>query len=632
MKRRDVIDTGSWPLAEELFARADPEFVREIRAITDADKLGNLAGRWLADSRPAVRRMLFDYLDLPLNAFRHEALVKRLFKGAEAVGDDEVMARFLVAFDRAVRRFKRPQRISRSVTVQTQLEADQLAKSYKGQGYVTYVCRNYRWDPVQRRSLEEGFNVIYSWNADVLRVRDGSAMWRPQEKERHRPYPLDEVSQRQMASRRLFSIRTRRYLRRRAWRYIRKLGKFQPERYLPAILAALKCYRDDDVKDGIALIDNWGLTHALFHNSPVLVSKPNGWVPAPGRGLSELSPAPYREDLWRAAPRALLELLREGRCRAVRQWAALMIRRDRSGVLAGLSHEELFALLAHEDPSVADLGAEVLRSLPDLTVLGIDRLLALAEAPHPDTMEIVCGLLADRLPPTRVTFAQAVRLASARPLPMARLGFVWLKSKAPQSEAECRAALGLAEAGADPLRLEFVRWARGAVSRSIHFQPEWVLEFLDSRHDEVRAEGWQWLMDDARVSESVEVWRKLLESPYEDVRLQLVAALEKRANEPRQRFDSARLDDELLRFLWASVLLNAHRGGRTKPVVIGQLVDRLTRRPEEASALLPILAVALRSVRGPEWRAGLSAVVRLAESSDELRTAVNRAFPELKLL
>src|SRR5262245_18169491 len=95
---------GSWALAEELFARGDPAFVAELRKVHDAERLGQFAARWLADSRPAARQMLFEYLSLPLNAFRHEALVKRLFKGAEKAGDDELMGAFLVALDRSLRR------------------------------------------------------------------------------------------------------------------------------------------------------------------------------------------------------------------------------------------------------------------------------------------------------------------------------------------------------------------------------------------------------------------------------------------------------------------------------------------------------------------------------------------------
>src|SRR5207237_2708947 len=102
-----------------------------------------------------------------------------------------------------------------------------------------------------------------------------------------------------------------------------------------------------------------------------------------------------------------------------------------------------------------------------------------------------------------------------------------------------------------------------------------------------------------------------LESPYDDVRLKFVAELERRTRggPSTRHLEDARLDDDLIRFLWASVLLNIHRGGRTKPVVVGQIVRRLTRNPHEVYFLLPILAVALRSLRGPEFRTGLTAVV-----------------------
>src|SRR5436305_189745 len=99
--------SGSWPLAEELFARGDPAFVAELRAVHDAERLGSFAARWLADRRPVARQLLIDYLSGPLNAFRHEALVKRLFKGVEKAGDDELMGVFLVALDRSIRRVRK---------------------------------------------------------------------------------------------------------------------------------------------------------------------------------------------------------------------------------------------------------------------------------------------------------------------------------------------------------------------------------------------------------------------------------------------------------------------------------------------------------------------------------------------
>ena len=51
----------------------------------------------------------------------------------------------------------------------------------------------------------------------------------------------------------------------------------------------------------------------------------------------------------------------------------------------------------------------------------------------------------------------------------------------------------------------------------------------------------------------------------------------------------------------------------------------------EAAVLLPILSVALRSVRGPEWRAGLAGVVQLVGRRPELESVVNASFPELRL-
>jgi hypothetical protein len=159
-----------------------------------------------------------------------------------------------------------------------------------------------------------------------------------------------------------------------------------------------------------------------------------------------------------------------------------------------------------------------------------------------------------------------------------------------------------------------------------------VLEYLDSRHQEVRAEGWAWLVEEPRASGDVQLWQRLLESPYDDVRLRLLDYLEKQAASAGKALEERpALGPELVRFLWAGVLLNIHRGAKRKPQVVRQIVQRLERRPEEADVLLPILSVALRSVRGPEFRAGLAGVVQLAAHRPELEPVVKAAFPELRL-
>src|SRR5262245_17145906 len=98
---------GDWLLIQELLERGDPEFVERLRRYCVAETLAGFAERWYQNKTPEARRLLLAYLERPLNAYRHEVLVKRLFKRAEAAGDDAAMARFLVAFDRSVRRVPR---------------------------------------------------------------------------------------------------------------------------------------------------------------------------------------------------------------------------------------------------------------------------------------------------------------------------------------------------------------------------------------------------------------------------------------------------------------------------------------------------------------------------------------------
>jgi hypothetical protein len=237
-----------------------------------------------------------------------------------------------------------------------------------------------------------------------------------------------------------------------------------------------------------------------------------------------------------------------------------------------------------------------------------------------------------RLDAGSVTLDQAVQLASSRPLPIARLGLTWLRTKQPKTADECSRLLGLAEAEAEPVRGEAIRWLRGVLSASPEFQAVWILELLDSRHEDVRREAWTWFLEEPRGRNYVSLWQRLLESPYDDIRLPLVALLETGAKQREvSAIDRSQLDAELIRFLWAAVLLNIHRGSRSKPHVVAQIVKRLERRPGEAPQLLPILSVALRSIRGPEFRAGLAGVVQLLEVAPALRAEVREVFPELEV-
>jgi len=595
---------------EELLERGDPAFLPTLRDFDDADRLAAFAPKWFADRRPISRKFLMEYFDLPMNAYRHEPLVKRIFKLAEAAGDDSVMAGFLVMLDRSIRRRRRKRYQWHRETGSIEVESIHVPRD-------TTMPRG---TSQQHRNPRTG---------EFLKLPDLMTRLGIRGKVPDSIKDLPEKIRKKLEGCRLFTVHTRHYLRRRAWRYFRNLGKKQPDRYVPAVVQALKLYQDRDVADGLALIDNWGLVHILFHDSPVLVARANGWTLAEDGQLSALSPAPAFADLWAKSPKAIVELL-QGQSRTVRQWALFYLRQDGSKALAALPLEELLALLSHPDADVAALVSQALAKAPGLDKLHIDRWLALLDAANASALDVLCGLIVKHLHPDKVTLEQAIALASRRPVPIARLGLSWLRSKAPQTATECTSLLALTEAQAESVRGEIVRWARQVLSASPHFQPDWAMEFLDCRHINVRQEGWSWLQEDPRVRDNVTIWRRLLESPYDDVRLRLVADLERRvATREAGLGEPLALDPELVRFLWASVLLNIYRGNRAKPVVVAQMVRRLQKHPGEAGALLPIVSVALRSVRGPEWRAGLAGVVQLVEQNPNLEGLVRGAFPEL---
>jgi hypothetical protein len=128
----------------------------------------------------------------------------------------------------------------------------------------------------------------------------------------------------------------------------------------------------------------------------------------------------------------------------------------------------------------------------------------------------------------------------------------------------------------------------------------------------------------------VDLWTKLVESPYDDVRIAIVRHLERYASADRALH--VLLARAPLETVWATVLLNIHRGGRAKRMAASQVAEAIERDPARAAGLLPLLAAAARSIRAPEFRAGLAAVVRAATRQPEVAEQVGRHFPELKLV
>jgi hypothetical protein len=572
----------NWDRALRLFQAGSPEFVDAVRQSVNAAALAPFAETWYTDTRVEARRLLFSYLERPFNSPRHEPLVKRLFKFAEGAGDDAAMARFLAGFDRTVRRRR-----------------------------VTKQRYNYRL-----REYEQYERVAAVQGTELSRDdRSYSGPWFTQNRERF------------TAGKWLFSVPTRNYLRRRAWRYFRRLGRNRPERYISAVCAALKLYTDADVPDGLALLDNWGLVHILFHHSPTILAHPSGWILAPNASLSRLQPDPMFRKLWLRSPEPIFDLLVNAMCRPVSMWAMQMLRKHFPERLTKLSLDELLDWIVSPNVVLNELALEALEARAVLEGVSIEQWLTITDEARPELLERICDIVARSVKPEQVSFGDAVKLAMQRPVPLARLGFGYLKDKKPRTPEEISAVFGLRNAEAETLRAEMVKWATRVLSEAPNFDPLWVLEFLDSRFEEVREIGWEWLQTDSRAREAVQVWQRLLESPYDNIRLRLVVMLEERAKDPA---GLAKFSPDRVRFLWATVLLNTHRGGRAKPFVVRQIIDRLSSHPDEAHDLLPMIAVALRSVRGPEFRAGLAGVAGFVAKNPTRQPLLEAVFPELK--
>ena len=616
---------GSWTLAEELFARGDPTFVDELRRVHLADRLADFAARWHADPRPFARAALVDYLSRPLNCYRHEPLVKRLFKLAEGAGDDELMGAFLAAFDRTLRRVRKTVTRYKRETFSSQAAAEAAVRAWQAEGYENASVN--RWaSEIYAFGWKREPAVIVPGNTVMPRPADQNPRnaRNPRTGQRIKVSPkiprTDADLQRFETKFRLFSLPTRRYLRRRAWRYFRLLGNRDPARYVKAAAGFLTRYTDADTDSDIHLLDNWGLTHALFHDSPALIRPAMGWDFAPGRSLADLAPAPCLEAAWAADPPAVFAVLLGAQCRAVRQWAVWMLRKHHEGWLAAQPVATLLKLADHHDPDLSALGFDLLEKAPDLAAVPIEEWLARLDGDDLEKLRRLSDLLTRRLDPTRVAAADALRLALHRSKPVAELGLSFLKRRT-WSNADAGLLLPLVQAESELIRPELTRWLRDTLAGFGPARPEWVLEFLDSKHADVRAAGWEWL-DASPLRDDPAVWHRLVESPYDDVRGPLVAELTRRAGGA---------DPDTVRLLWATVLLNVARGGRHKPGVVAQVVARLAERPAESDQLLPLLAVAVRSLRGPEFRAGLAGVVRLAETNTELVPAIRQRFPELQL-
>jgi hypothetical protein len=600
----------SFLIVEEYFAREDERFVEALRAAGGggkAKRLAAFADRWKTDPRPWAREQVFKYLALPLNAEEHQPVVKRLYKEMEKRGDDAVVGALLVAFDTLVRRVRRTR---------------------------------WTWDYESRAAVEV---EELKTPRDVLPKGQERTAVNPKTME-----PVAVVGRKPRPGAKLFSYRTRYYLRRRAWRYFRKIGatavgadgrinEVHGARYVKAVAGVLSRYEDEDLQAGENILDSWCLMQIAFRASPALEFTPHHVRLVDGHGLGELAAAPRFLALWkaRAGGEALLELLKAP-ARLVRVWARQLLEREHGAFLRELAPAQLYGLLESADEEVQQFAAGVLKNLAGLETLPLAEWLRLLETKNELALEILVEALREKVSPQRFSLEQLVDLATRRPAAVARLGLDFLETRPFNAPAELDLAARLSQAKSPAVAGDVARFglrlvAGGGAGAGI-YNIDRVCAFFDALQKEVRAAAWDIMKPGVPAWEDVALWARLMESPFDDVRLRLVDLLETRKNVPRPPVGFEGATASALTAVWTAVLLGVHRGGRQKVRALHQVSRALLAHAEHAGTLLPIAAVAIRSVRPAEARVGLAAVVGVLERRPELAEAVARVLPEMLVL
>jgi len=444
-------------LVDLYFEVGDERFVEEVLCFDGPKKLAGLAKPWFEDKRPFARRALLAYIDDGCARPEHKALVKRLFKLAEAARDDELMAHFMVAFDRLSRR---------------------PLRAVSGR----YDAAARRWIPVLGLTAD--------------------------------PLVRERLDKDESASE--FTRATRRYLTRRAFRYFRRIGYGDLVAYRRAVVPALELYRDEHLSSVGRLLAAWGLLHVLYGRSAVLHRNPKGVVLQSGRTLAELTPEPIFSAAWDQAFEPLFHLLCHAQSRPVRSWALALLRARCAAELAQLGLPQVKALVLSESEEAQVLGVELFVRLPGLEQASLTDWLELLGAENLEVLAAVCERATSIVSGARLSLSQCVELCLSPAAPLASLGLIWLKEKRVSTEPELLSCLRLASAKVACVRADAAAHDAHLLRTLPFVRAEHVRELCDAAHVEVRGHGLAVVSE--RFPYELGLWSALCESPYPDVR------------------------------------------------------------------------------------------------------------------
>src|SRR5262249_38374031 len=159
--------------------------------------------------------------------------------------------------------------------------------------------------------------------------------------------------------------------------------------------------------------------------------------------------------------------------------------------------------------------------------LSIHDWLRLLQTRNLTALETITRVMRRHVRGETVTLEQAVELACAAPVPVARLGFELLGAKPVRTREDLQALARLAEARCESVAGEFAAWAIGLLGTPESYDVELVVRFFDALSRSTRQAAWAWLTSPTGKTpgdDDPALWSRLIETPYDDLRMHLVEA------------------------------------------------------------------------------------------------------------
>ena len=124
-----------------------------------------------------------------------------------------------------------------------------------------------------------------------------------------------------------------------------------------------------------------------------------------------------------SSPEPIFDLLVNAKARPVSMWAMQMLRKHFPERLTKLTLDELLAWVISPNTVLNEFALEILETRGGLESVTVEQWLALMDNARTELLDRICEMVARNVKPESVSFADAVKLAMQRPVPLARLGF-----------------------------------------------------------------------------------------------------------------------------------------------------------------------------------------------------------------